>query len=73
MFFQPLETEQINATSALIKVDAELTNSYQAGMLAEVFSPYIKQMMDSKDFSLFHIIPFRKQTTADVNCFEWNL
>jgi hypothetical protein len=40
-------------------------------MLAEVFSPYIKQMMDSKDFSLFHIIPFRKQTTADVNdCFR---
>lgn len=64
---EAVDAEQINSTSALIRF--ELTDMYSMDMpkLTEFFAPYIQQSVDNDDFTLFHVIPYHKDTTVEMN------
>ena len=64
---EAVEPEQINATSALIRLELNEMNSIDMPKLTELFSPYIHQSVDNEDFTLFHVIPYHKDTTVEMN------
>lgn len=64
---EAVDAEQINSTSALIRFELTDMHSVDMPKLTEFFAPYIQQSVDNDDFTLFHVIPYHKDTTVEMN------
>jgi hypothetical protein len=64
---EAVDAEQINSTSALIRFELTDMHSIDMPKLTEFFAPYIQQSVDNDDFTLFHVIPYHKDTTVEMN------
>ena len=64
---EAVEAEQINSTSALVRFELTDMHSIDMPKLTEFFAPYIQQSVDNEDYTLFHVIPYHKDTTIEMN------
>ena len=64
---EAVEAEQINSTSALVRFELTDMHSVDMPKLTEFFAPYIQQSVDNEDYTLFHVIPYHKDTTVEMN------